>query len=526
MSKGSSTLSLELGPDDDRFDSESQLLSGLLTMRVVERVVALSQEPACGGLSEEVRTRLREMWMAKLFNHGGLSLNAAQAHGQAGDENSELYREAREIRLRSKYFAQQLPPFGKVRGCKGIPSPMISLPVSLRAVSAVQESYALPHGVTEGVDAVPAVDVAKHVQVERKNPDRRRRRKPNQSLQTQAQIECDAQWADELGYPFHGLLVEFRADTGSKTPWRIGRVNQLVFNVKKEKLASGELEAVSIRTADGEETELVWPSRLLRCVICPTLPHSSDHIGMNKSVANNHDELVVRGKNKRERADNDNDGDDNEEEDDDIAEETREKIAKRLGLEGLAIDLGPIGRKLRSRQTKSIIEGNGTQIGSLPPITASLMDAPLLSLPLPVDGQREALEARLRETEEFFAKINTVKGASRVRVVSTPPDGTTANSALAVSMGSKDSQSLGTAGVAAAALDPRDDPTEPLPEPSGIIFGSVDRLRSRDHMWTGVLRDAYVVLQGVSSILPQCRIQLDPTNVVDTTQPLPRHQFK
>jgi len=360
------------------------------------------------------------------------------------------------------------------------------------------------------------------VQVERKDPDRRRRRKHNQSPQVQAQNECDAHWADELGYPFHGLLVEFRTDTRSETPWQIGRVNQLVFNVKKEKLASGELEAVTIRTAEGEETELVWPSRLLRCAVCPTLPHSSNIMDMKKSVTNNNEELVVRGKNKRDRADNDNAGDDNEEEDDDIAEVNREKIAKRLGLEGLAIDLGPIGRKLRSRQTKSI-EGNETQIGSLPPITATLMDAPLLSLPLPVDGQREALEARLREAEDFFAKLNTEKGA-RVRVVSTTPDGTTA--ASAVSVGSKDSQSLGTTGVAAVVLDPRDDPTEPLPDPSGIIFGSVDRLRSRDHMWTGVLRDAYVVLQGVSSILPQCRIQLDPTNVMDPTQPLPRHQFK
>jgi hypothetical protein len=144
----------------------------------------------------------------------------------------------------------------------------------------------------------------------------------------------------------------------------------------------------------------------------------------------------------------------------------------------------------------------------------ALLAMPLTHLPLPMEGQKEALEARLAEAEEHFDSFSSFK--PKFQPVNDRDGSLIAADAGIVDFGGKFKGSKSLDGV---ALDALEDPSVDLDDPKCFIYGNARGVLQRGkRTWTAVLRNVYVVTEGVSSILPECHLCLDPTQVIDPTQ--------
>jgi len=552
------------------FDAECQLLAGLVTMKVVDRVV----EEGGGGLSDEASAKLKAVWMDKLSKHGGLSLDAVLGRPSGGP--TQLAQEAKEMREASKYLRTVLPPRGRVNGCEGTPAPtMLLTPPPLPLPRSVAHdslhdgshwctrSFALTGMGLEGRQGGRGAGGGQVTEVLNVNKCRSITAS-NSATDTDtahARKICDSRWADELGYPFHGLLVRFRPSaTQTKTPnndndndsdsddWLTGRINQLVFGKR------GLLESVSVRCFDGQEHGVGWPSRDIRCVVEPSLPapvpdkSEPPPPSLFPDVADVGTDAAdlelddCRNEETEETEEEEEGEEEDEEEGEGEGEEEETRVAEKLGIEGLGVDIAHLKRcsgpmvgalkvvdeilpadsnlQLQHKRKHKHKLPTGPP-GSLPEITNVLLEAPPLHLPLPVPGQREALQARLDETESYFEELKQVK-SKRPRLVPTLPDGTVIDTRKRVVNADGRHVADGDTNVDGLEIDPHDDPEKLPPEPSCTVLGVCDGvgLTRRKRVWTGVLRDAYLIVQGVSTILPQCQIRLDPTAIIDPTQPL------
>jgi hypothetical protein len=216
------------------------------------------------------------------------------------------------------------------------------------------------------------------------------------------------------------------------------------------------------------------------------------------------------------------DVDDEDDEDDECGEEEEDVVDEegddnndvmvdKLGLSDLGMDLRAAvassdGAPVKKRRRKLR--------GSLPPLTDALLAMPLTHLLLPVEGQREALEARLAEAEAHFDSFSSLK--PKFQPVNDRDGSLIAADAGIVDFGGKFKGSKSMDGV---VLDALEDPSVDLDDPKCFIYGNArGALQRGKRSWTAVLRNVYVVTEGVSSILPECHLRLDPTQVIDPTQ--------
>lgn len=521
---GKATLMVAMGDGTNKFESECQLLSGLVTMRVIDKVLQTSKENGLFSHKDNVDidaySRLKELWMGNLRNHGGIVLTSSSSPLQFPGESSSgetllqpcilntSSEEANQIRNRSKYINMPTPvqPIGNIHGCKGHPQPYfrlpqanIALPNRTESGSIVRESFAL-RCVVDLTDA-PSDKRADCIAPASRTAVKKGKKEMTKVVHAEDDDITINRWAEVLGYPFHGLLLEHRDKV--EPIWHRCRVSQFVFDHE-----SGLLSAVRVRYADGHEQQVNWPSRDIRCVVCPERP-SSDIQSIDVTIKSRiHEEMdlnsePVRSCNRMLKDDGQGD------------------LAQQLGIS----ELDDLNLEALSSSNRIVIsEKSGSKNSSLyskHPLTPALLSGPLLHL-LPHSWQRTSLIARMEEAERYFKGFDSAYSQFKPKFQPIQSDGTIIpEDAGIVGFGG---EFLGKKSLVGVTLDPREDPSVEMCEPQCTMWcldSSGAGFTQKKRNWNGSFKDVYLVTQGVSSILPQCRIKLDTNQIVDSTLEIP-----